>query len=97
MAPCRLVRAPRVAESHAAMECKVIEIVTLKNSGGEAIDNYLVLGEVVAFHIDERFIRDGVFDTAAAQPLARCGYQDYAVVDQLFTLARPPGGGQSSS
>jgi flavin reductase (DIM6/NTAB) family NADH-FMN oxidoreductase RutF len=93
MAACRLVGAPRVAESHAAMECKVTEIVTLTNLRGEPLDNYLVLGEVVAFHIDDRFIRDGVFDTAAAQPLARCGYQDYAAVGQLFTLARPPGGG----
>lgn len=93
MAACRLVGAPRVAESHAAMECKVTEIVTLTNLRGEPLDNYLVLGEVVAFHIDDRFIRDGVFDTAAAQSLARCGYQDYAVVDKLFTLARPPGGG----
>ena len=96
MAPCRLVAAPRVAESHAAMECKVTEIVTLKNVGGEPLDNYLVFGEVLAFHLDERFIRNGVFDTAAAQSLARCGYQDYAVVDKLFTLARPPGGGGQS-
>jgi flavin reductase (DIM6/NTAB) family NADH-FMN oxidoreductase RutF len=96
MAPCRLVGAPRVAESHAAMECKVTEIVTLKNVGGEPLDNYLVFGEVLAFHLDERFIRNGVFDTAAAQSLARCGYQDYAVVDKLFTLARPPGGGGQS-
>lgn len=93
MAPCRLVGAPRVAESHAALECKVVEIVTLKNKSGEPMDNYLVLGEVVAFHIDERFIRDGAFDTAAARSLARCGYQDYAVVDKVFALARPPGGG----
>ena len=94
MAPCELVSAPRVAESHAAMECKVVEIVALKNIRNEPIGNYLVLGQVVAFHIDERFIHDGVFDAAAARSLARCGYQDYAVVDKLFTLARPPGGGQ---
>jgi flavin reductase (DIM6/NTAB) family NADH-FMN oxidoreductase RutF len=94
MAPCRLVGAPRVAESHAAMECKVIEIVALKNIQNEPIGNYLVLGQVVAFHIDERFIHDGVFDAAAARSLARCGYQDYAVVDKLFALARPAGGGQ---
>jgi flavin reductase (DIM6/NTAB) family NADH-FMN oxidoreductase RutF len=93
MAPCRLVGAPRVAESHAALECKVIEIVALKDRRGEPMGNYLVLGEVVAFHIDDRFIHDGVFDAAAARSLARCGYQDYAVVDKLYTLARPPGGG----
>jgi len=93
MAPCRLVKAPRVAEAHAALECKVVEIVPLKNARGEPIDSYLVLGEVVAFHIDDALIRDGRFDTAAAQPLARCGYQDYAVVESLIALARPAGGG----
>jgi hypothetical protein len=28
-----------------------------------------------------------------AEPLARCGYQDYAVVQSVFSLARPKGGG----
>jgi flavin reductase (DIM6/NTAB) family NADH-FMN oxidoreductase RutF len=92
MAPCRLVKAPRVAEAHAAMECKVVDVVTLKNQRGESLDNYLVLGEVVAFHIDDAFIKNGRFDTAGARPLARCGYQDYAVVETLIALARPPGG-----
>ena len=92
MAPCRLVKAPRVAAAHAALECKFIKIVPLKSARGEPIDSYLVLGEVVAFHIDDALIRDGRFDTAAAQPLARCGYQDYAVVESLIALARPTGG-----
>ena len=92
MAACRLVKAPRVAEAHAALECNVVEILPLKNMRGEPIDSYLVLGEVVAFHIDDALIRDGRFDTAAAQPLARCGYEDYAVVESLIALARPTGG-----
>ena len=89
MAACRLVRAPRVAAAHAALECKLVAVVPLKGARGEAIDAYLVLGEVVAFHIDDALIRNGRFDTAAAQPLARCGYQDYAVVESLIALARP--------
>ena len=28
-------------------------------------------------------------DTAAMQPIARCGYMDYAIVDKLFTMTRP--------
>ena len=92
MASCRLVKAPRVSEAHAALECKVVSVVPLKDARGKAIDSYLLLGEVVAFHIDDALIRDGRFDTAAAQPLARCGYQDYAVVESLIALARPPGG-----
>src|SRR5208282_1903681 len=89
MAECRLVAAPRVAESPAALECKVVEVVEIKAWSGSV----LTLGEVVAFHIDERFLRDGRFDTALAHPLARCGYQDYAAVEAVFALARPKGGG----
>jgi flavin reductase (DIM6/NTAB) family NADH-FMN oxidoreductase RutF len=93
MAECRFVAAPRVAEAHANLECKLTEVIRLKRCNGEALDNYLLLGEVVAFHLDDALIRDGRFDTAGARPLARCGYQDYAVVDRLIALARPPGGG----
>ena len=93
MAECRLVAAPRVKESPASLECKVVEIVEIRNRAGGASGHVLILGEVVGVHIDEAFIRDGRFDTARAKPLARCGYQDYAVVEQVFSLARPKGGG----
>ena len=93
MAPCRLVAPPRVAQAHASLECKVSEIVRLKSHEGETLENYLVIGEVVAFHIDDAFIKNGRFDTAGAMPLARCGYQDYAVVEKLIALARPAGAG----
>ena len=36
-----------------------------------------------------RFILDGRFDITRRKPLARCGYQDYAVVEAVFALARP--------
>jgi flavin reductase (DIM6/NTAB) family NADH-FMN oxidoreductase RutF len=93
MAKCRLVAAPRVAESPAALECKVVEIVEIKSLSGGLTGAVLTLGEVVGFHIDERFLLDGRFDTARARPLARCGYQDYAMVEEVFVMARPKGGG----
>lgn len=93
MAPCRRVAAPRVAEAHASLECKLTQAIRLTRHDGTELDNYLLLGEVVGVHIDDAFIRDGRFDTAAARPLARCGYQDYAVTDRLIALARPLGGG----
>jgi flavin reductase (DIM6/NTAB) family NADH-FMN oxidoreductase RutF len=95
MAECRLVGAPRVKESPASLECKVVEVVEIKNRAGEWRGHVLTLGEVVGVHIDEAFIRDGRFDIAAAKPLARCGYQDYAVVESVFSLARPKGGGDA--
>ena len=93
MAECRLVAAPRVAESPAAMECKVVEVVEIPTQVGAWNGSVLTLGEVVAFHIDERYLSDGRFDTVRAHPLARCGYQDYAIVESLFAMARPKGGG----
>ena len=45
--------------------------------------------EVVGVHIDDRFIKDGRLDTAAMQPIARCGYADYSEVDKVFAMARP--------
>jgi flavin reductase (DIM6/NTAB) family NADH-FMN oxidoreductase RutF len=93
MAASRLVKAPRVAEAHAALECKVVEIVQLRNHHGHPLDNHLVLGEVIGVHIEDGYIRDGRFDTAKAQPLARLGYHDYSYVEKLVTLARPKGGG----
>jgi flavin reductase (DIM6/NTAB) family NADH-FMN oxidoreductase RutF len=93
MAECRLVAAPRVAESPAALECKVVEVVEIKTLSGGRSGAVLTLGEVVAFHIEERFLVAGRFDTAGAHPLARCGYQDYATVEKVFAMARPKGGG----
>ena len=93
MAECRLVAAPRVAEYPAALECKVVEVIEIRSLSGAWSGAVLTLGEVVGFHIDERFLLDGRFDTAGARPLARCGYQDYAAVDEVFALARPKGGG----
>jgi flavin reductase (DIM6/NTAB) family NADH-FMN oxidoreductase RutF len=93
MAECRLVAAPRVAESPAALECKVVEVVEIRTLSGGRSGAVLTLGEVVAFHIEERFLVAGRFDTAGAHPLARCGYQDYATVEKVFAMARPKGGG----
>jgi flavin reductase (DIM6/NTAB) family NADH-FMN oxidoreductase RutF len=88
-APSRLVAPPRVAVSPAALECKVIEIRNVTALGGQATTNYLVFGQVVGVHIDEKFIIAGRVDTAAMRPIARCGYMDYAIGDHMFTLNRP--------
>lgn len=92
MAPSRFVKPPRVAASPAALECKLLSVQQLVDLDGEAIPRWMVLGQVVGIYIDDAFIRDGRFDTAGARPIARCGYNDYAEVDHLFSIVRPPGG-----
>ena len=93
-APCRLVKPPRVAESPVALECKWLRTVPLEPLAGPA-QYHLVIGEVVGTHIDDRFIVDGVVDTAAMRPIARAGYREYFVAtpETNFAMTRPTGGG----
>ncbi len=87
--PGRLVDAPYVGEAHAALECRVTEIHTLKTIDGEDSDSHAVFGQVVGIHIDEGVICDGRFDVALARPVSRLGYMDYAEVQPVFELLRP--------
>jgi hypothetical protein len=59
---------------------------------GKPTKNYLVLGQVIGVHIQRKFITsEGLFDTAAANPIARCGYLgDYIEVTHVFQMRRPP-------
>lgn len=89
-APCVKVKAPRVAASPCSLECRVTEIVRLKNLSGAPMGNILTIGQVVGVHIGEVFIRDGKFNLKAADPLLRCGYAgDYATIATLFDMHRP--------
>jgi flavin reductase (DIM6/NTAB) family NADH-FMN oxidoreductase RutF len=92
-APCRIVKAPRVAASPASLECRVAQSFQLKDASGRALEGWMIIGEVVGVHIDEAYLRDGRFDTLAATPLARCGYRDYAAVTDMFEALRPTDGG----
>jgi flavin reductase (DIM6/NTAB) family NADH-FMN oxidoreductase RutF len=75
------------------MEAKVLDIVQLHNLEGEKVARVLVLGQVVGIYVDDRFVVDGIIQIAQMRPIARLGYQDYAVVDEVFSLVRPAGGG----
>lgn len=89
MAPSRLVRPPFVAESPAALECKAVHFIELRDLNGEPTGKFLMVGQVVATHIKDEFIRDGRFDAVKAQAIARCGYNDYATLDAQWELVRP--------
>ena len=88
-APSRLVAPPRVAEAPAALECKVTEIFRPKGLDGNETGAVVVIGEVVGVHIDEAFLKEGLFDTVKAGNVARLGYMDYSTVDAVFQMRRP--------
>ena len=92
----RLLSVPRVAESPVAFECRCTQIVQLQGLDKQAVDTWLVLGEVIGIHIDKSLLKDGVYDTANAQHILRGGGpSDYFQIgpEQLFHMWRPKGGG----
>ena len=91
-APCRMVSVPRVAESPVNFECKVTDIVQLKNQQGETLKAWLTLGEVVGVHIRRNLLKEGVFDTFGAGIIVRAGgVSSYAEIrpDSRFDMIRP--------
>ena len=90
--PGKLVNVPRVAESPVAFECKLTEIIQLKGANGEKAQAWVTFGEVVAVHIDKAMIRDGVYQTGLAHPIARAGRRgDYFEIkpENMFEMIRP--------
>ncbi len=89
MRSCLNVKPPRVARSPVALECKYNTTVRLTGSDGRLNPSSIVVGEVVGVHVDDAVIVNGQIDVVKMRPIARLGYMDYSVVDDLFTIQRP--------
>ncbi|HMO29808.1 flavin reductase family protein [Enterovirga sp.] len=89
--PSRLVKPPRVAGVPAALECRWLQTVQPHALDGRLLEVHIVIGQVVGVHIEDRFIVDGLVDTAAMRPIMRGGYHDYFVAtpETKFSLQRP--------
>lgn len=87
--PSRLVRPPRVREAHAALECKVTEILRPKDLNGDPTSRYMIIGQVVGVYISDDALTDGMFDVVKAGNVARLGYLDFSNVKQVFQRTRP--------
>ncbi|XAH24577.1 flavin reductase family protein [Xylophilus sp. GW821-FHT01B05] len=91
-APSRLIAPPRVAASPVSFECRLTQLLQLQGADGAKVPTWLVLGEVVAVHIDRALLKDGIYDTAAARPILRGGGPaDYFEItpEALFHMWRP--------
>ena len=90
--PSRCVKVPRVAESPVSFECRLTQVLQLQGVDGVPVQTWLVLGEVVGVHIARHLLTDGIYSTAAAQPVLRGGGPaDYFEItgDNLFKMFRP--------
>lgn len=80
-APCARVACPRVADARVALECTLHQAIDLEAT-------HLILGRVVAFHIDDALYRDGAVDLSGYQPVARLGGASYATLGEIIDLPR---------
>ncbi len=85
--PCEVVAPPRVAESPAALECRVRQVVELGE--GDRASNALILARVLRIHI-----RDDAFEAGQVLPevldlVGRMGGDEWSTTRDRFTLPRP--------
>jgi len=85
--PSRKVKPPRIAETPVHMEGTVRQIVPVGNG---PISANLVIGEIVAMHVDERVLDEhGRVDPLKLRTIARLGSDWYCRTSDLFEMKRP--------
>ena len=86
--PSKLIKPKSLKISPINMECILYKIVDLPVlNDGEY--NGIIIGEVIGINIEDDFIKDGKVDVKKLKPLARLGYMDYSVIDNIFEMDRP--------
>lgn len=89
--PSLLVKPFRVKDAPIQMECKYYQSIQLPTPTKNNI-NRMVIGTVEMVHINPTILTDaGLIDYTKFQPIARLGYNHYAVVTakNIFEMGRP--------
>jgi flavin reductase (DIM6/NTAB) family NADH-FMN oxidoreductase RutF len=84
--PSDLVKAPRVAESHINMECRLLYTIELS---GLVTGGHLVLGEVIRFHIDDAYVHNYRIDPDKLRAIGRMAGNSYTRTLDRFDMIRP--------
>jgi flavin reductase (DIM6/NTAB) family NADH-FMN oxidoreductase RutF len=85
--PSAMVKPPRIKGSPIHLECKYYRSLQLPSNNTDT--NRVIIGTVVGIHIDDDLIVNGKVDVERIKPIARLGYMDYAVVENIFSMQRP--------
>jgi flavin reductase (DIM6/NTAB) family NADH-FMN oxidoreductase RutF len=80
------VRPPRVAESPAQMECRLLQVIYTGKEPGAGV---IVLGEVVRFHVQETLFEDFRVDPAGLDAVGRMAGNTWVRTVDRFEKVRP--------
>ena len=81
-----LVKAPRVAESPAQMECRLLQVIY---TGDKPASGVIVLGEVVRFHVREALFENFRVDPAGLDAVGRMAGNTWVRTRDRIELVRP--------
>ena len=84
--PSEAVRPPRVAESPAQMECKLLQVIYTSHAPGGGV---IVLGQVVRFHVRENLVDDFRVDPAGLDAVGRMAGTTWVRTRDRIELIRP--------
>lgn len=80
------VAPPCVKESKVSLECKLHTIVEVGGENPGA--GFVVIGEVVMFHVDDDIYSNGRIDLEALKPVGRLAGNNYSRINDVFTVVR---------
>ena len=84
--PSEVVKPPRVAESPAQMECRLMQVIY---TGDKPASGVIVLGEVVRFHVRQDLFHDFRIDAAGLDAVGRMAGNTWVRTRDRIELIRP--------
>ena len=81
-----VVKPPRVAESPAQMECRLLQVISTGNAPGAGV---IVLGEIVRFHVRADLVEEFRVDPAGLDAVGRMAGNTWVRTRDLIELTRP--------
>ena len=83
-----MVSIPRVKLSPAHFECTLFKIIDLP-SDSKGNPNHLIIGNIIGINISDKIIKNDRIDIGELKPISRMGYDDYALINTIFSMKRP--------
>ena len=83
-----MVSIPRVKLSPAHFECTLYKIIDLP-SDSRGNPNHLIIGNIIGINISDKIIKNDRIDIGELKPISRMGYDEYALINTIFSMKRP--------